>query len=50
MIYAAATMMVGIGFFGYVLGNVTSLFARLDAAREQHLEQSTPDRIVHARQ
>jgi len=39
MLYAAATMLVGIGFFGYVLGNVTSLFARLDAAREQHLEQ-----------
>jgi voltage-gated potassium channel len=39
MIYAAATMLVGIGFFGYVLGNVTSLFARLDAAREQYLEQ-----------
>ena len=39
MIYAAASMLVGIGFFGYVLGNVTSLFARLDAAHEQHLEQ-----------
>jgi voltage-gated potassium channel len=38
MIYAAATMLAGIGFFGYVLGNVTSLFARLDAAREQYLE------------
>jgi hypothetical protein len=39
MIYAAATMLAGIGFFGYVLGNVASLFARIDAAREQHLEQ-----------
>jgi len=38
MLYAAATMLTGIGFFGYVLGNVASLFSRLDAAREQYLE------------
>ena len=38
MLYAAATMLIGIGFFGYVLGNVASLFSRLDAAREQYLE------------
>ena len=39
MLYASATMLIGIAFFGYVLGNVASLFARLDAAREQYLEQ-----------
>jgi len=38
MIYACMTMLVGIGFFGYVLGNIASLLARLDAAREEHLE------------
>ena len=37
MLYASATMLVGIAFFGYVLGNVASLFSRLDAAREQYL-------------
>jgi len=38
MIYASITMLIGIGFFGYVLGNIASLFARLDSAREQYLE------------
>jgi voltage-gated potassium channel len=38
MIYASLTMLVGIGFFGYVLGNIASLLVRLDAAREAHLE------------
>jgi voltage-gated potassium channel len=38
MVYASLTMLVGIGFFGYVLGNIASLLVRLDAAREAHLE------------
>ncbi len=38
MIYASVTMLAGIGFFGYVLGNLASLLVRLDAAREAHLE------------
>jgi voltage-gated potassium channel len=38
MIYASLTMLVGIGFFGFVLGNIASLLVRLDAAREAHLE------------
>lgn len=37
MLYASMTMIVGVGFFGYVLSNVASLLARLDAAREEHL-------------
>lgn len=36
MIYAALTMILGVGFFGYVLSNVSALIARLDAAREAH--------------
>lgn len=39
MLYAAATMIVGVGFFGYVLSNVASILARLDSAREQHLSE-----------
>lgn len=38
MVYAALTMVVGVGVFGYMLGNVASLLARLDAAREQYLQ------------
>ena len=38
MAYAASTMMLGVGFFGYVLSNVASLLARLDAARIQQDE------------
>lgn len=39
MIYASLTMVAGVGVFGYLLGNVASLLARLDAAREQYLER-----------
>jgi hypothetical protein len=39
MLYAASTMIVGVGFFGYVLSNVASILARLDSAREQHLTE-----------
>ncbi len=38
MLYAAMTMLLGVGFFGFVLGNIASLLARLDAARERYLE------------
>lgn len=37
MFYANVTMIIGISFFGYVLSNVASLVARLDAAREEYL-------------
>lgn len=37
MIYANATQIVGVAFFGYILSNVASLLARLDAAREAHM-------------
>ena len=39
MIYACAVMVGGVGFFGFVLGNVASLLSRLDAARLHHEEQ-----------
>ena len=38
MAYACGIMVVGVGFFGFVLGNVASLLARLDAAKVQHEE------------
>ncbi len=41
--YAMLTQIVGVGFFGFVVSNVASLLARMDAARENHL--STLDRI-----
>lgn len=37
MFYANITMVLGVAFFGYVLSNVASLLARLDAAREEYL-------------
>lgn len=37
MLYASLVMVLGVGFFGYVLSNVASLLARLDHAREQHM-------------
>lgn len=37
MFYANVTMVLGVAFFGYVLSNVASLLARLDAAREEYL-------------
>lgn len=43
MAYAMVTQLVGIGFFGFVVSNVASLLARMDAARENHL--SMLDRV-----
>lgn len=37
MLYASCAMIIGVGFFGFVLSNVASLLARLDASREQYL-------------
>jgi voltage-gated potassium channel len=37
MLYANATQIVGVAFFGYVLSNMASLLSRLNAARESHL-------------
>ncbi len=33
MAYACCTMMLGVGFFGYILSNITSLVAHMDAAK-----------------
>ena len=38
MLYACGVMVVGVGFFGFVLGNVASLLARLDAAKVRQEE------------
>ncbi len=38
MAYAACTMTLGVGFFGFVLSNVASLLTRIDAARIQQDE------------
>ncbi|NCN41129.1 cyclic nucleotide-binding domain-containing protein [bacterium] len=35
MLFANVVMILGLMFFGYVLGNVASLLARLDAAKEE---------------
>ncbi len=35
MLFANGVMILGLMFFGYVLGNVASLLARLDAAKEE---------------
>ena len=37
MIYACLVMMVGVGFFGFLLGNIATLLFRMDAERERHL-------------
>ncbi len=37
MLYACLIMMVGVGFFGFVLGNVATLLLRLDGERERYL-------------
>lgn len=37
MMFASGTQVVGVAVFGYVLSNVASLLARLDAAREHHM-------------
>ncbi len=43
MLFSGAAEVVGVAFFGYVLSNVASLLARMDAAREHHL--STLDQV-----
>jgi voltage-gated potassium channel len=37
MMFASGTQVVGVAVFGYVLSNVASLLARLDASREHHM-------------
>ncbi len=37
MLYACLVMMVGVGFFGFILGNVATLLFRMDAERERYL-------------
>jgi voltage-gated potassium channel len=37
MLYAVSVQVIGVAFFGYVLSNVASMLARMDAAREEHL-------------
>ena len=37
MLYACLIMMTGVGFFGFVLGNVATLLLRLDGERERYL-------------
>jgi hypothetical protein len=43
MLFCSFAEVIGVGFFGYVLSNVASVLARLDAAREHHL--STLDQV-----
>jgi voltage-gated potassium channel len=38
MFYASLIQVIGVGMFGYVLSNVTSLLSRIDAAREHHMD------------
>lgn len=38
MIFSAGVQVVGVGVFGYVLSNVSSLLTRLDMAREHHMD------------
>lgn len=38
MAYACGIMLLGVGFFGYILSNITSLVARLDASKV-HFEE-----------
>jgi voltage-gated potassium channel len=37
MVFACLVMMVGVGFFGFLLGNIATLLFRMDAERERHL-------------
>ncbi|MCB0414016.1 MAG: cyclic nucleotide-binding domain-containing protein [Bdellovibrionales bacterium] len=37
MAYSNMVMIIGVGFFGYVLSNVATLLARLDGARESYM-------------
>lgn len=39
MFYANLTMTMGVAFFGYILSNMASLIARLDATRDEYLSQ-----------
>jgi len=38
-LYAMCVMILGVGVYGYVIGNVASLFANLDRAKSQHEER-----------
>jgi voltage-gated potassium channel len=44
MIYAMVVMILGVGIYGYVIGNVTSLLANLDMATNHYRE--TMDRLT----
>jgi voltage-gated potassium channel len=39
MIYACLVMLVGVGVFGFILGNIATLLLRLDAERERYLSK-----------
>jgi voltage-gated potassium channel len=43
MLFSSVAEVIGVAFFGFVLSNVASLLARMDAAREHHL--STLDQV-----
>jgi voltage-gated potassium channel len=43
MVFASCIMVVGVGFFGFVLGNVASLISRMDSAKVHQAE--TLDRV-----
>jgi hypothetical protein len=38
MLYSMVIEMVGVGFFGFVLGNIASVIARMDSAKVRHME------------
>jgi hypothetical protein len=38
MYYAGLVQILGVGVFGFILSNVASILARLDAAREHHID------------
>jgi voltage-gated potassium channel len=39
MMYACLVIIVGVSFFGFILGNVATLLFRMDAERERHLSK-----------
>ena len=39
MIYVCAAQLIGVAIFGFVVSNVSAMLARLDAAREHHINQ-----------
>ena len=43
MIYACGVMVIGVGFFGFVLSNIASVLMRLDAAKAH--QESVRDRV-----